>query len=270
MKTTVLYVGDIVSKAGIFSIKKGLPLLKEKHRIDFIIAGANSVTNGFGLGLNHAIYLKKLGVHSLTLGDNAFFQKDLNESFSKISHVLRPANYPLGVPGQGWHIYKVNGLVFAVIVLLGQSGFSRVHVENPFHSFDRSLAKIKEKGINLIFVDFWACTTAEKNTFFQYAQGQVTAVLGSWGRVLTADAQVKHSTAMITGTGRTGSFSSVGGFDPDTEIYRHKMSMFPRNVDTWEDLELQGILVECNKETGEALTIQLIKLPIERDLIAEL
>lgn len=265
MTVKVLYLGSIVSKAGIYALKQGLSLLKEREKVDFVIAGANYVTSGHGLGFNHAMYLRKLGVDILTLGDLAFFHKDLFEKASQAYNILRPANYPSAVPGFGWCIHKKSGISIGVISLLGQSGYSRIHLESPFKEIEKILFKLKEKDVSLIFVDFYAMTTAERKTFFYHVQGSVTSLFSSQTRILTADAQIKNGTAYITGAGRTGSQFSVGGFDPLTEITRFKMAQFPRTMDSWENIELQGILIKADANSGQSESIEIVRLPVKAD-----
>ena len=132
----ILYIAEIVGKAGLACCKKVLGEIKKSSGADFVIAQAESVTGGGGLGRNHAAYLRKLGADVLTLGECAFFKKDLCENINKMPYVLRPENLVSGAPGFGGRIYKVNingaEKKIAVAVLLGQSHFNKTHSENPF------------------------------------------------------------------------------------------------------------------------------------------
>ena len=97
----VLFIGEIVSKAGVFTVKKLLPGLKKEKEIDFVIANGNGVTGGFGMGKNHSLYLKKLGIDAMTSGECVYYKKDMVGFIPKASFLLRPANYPPGSPGRG-------------------------------------------------------------------------------------------------------------------------------------------------------------------------
>ena len=101
-------------------------------------------------------------------------------------YILRPANYPKGTPGRGWWMYERNGMKICVITLLGQSGFNRIHLSNPFHLLPDLIARIKQET-NIIVLDFHASTTAEKTTMFYFMDGKVSAVIGTHFKVLTAD-----------------------------------------------------------------------------------
>ncbi|MBI9103924.1 MAG: YmdB family metallophosphoesterase [Spirochaetales bacterium] len=256
----VLYIGEIVGKAGVFCVKKLLPKLKEEHNIDFVIANGEGTTGGFGLGKNHSIYLRKLGIDVLTGGEKIYFKKDMVSHIIKAPYILRPANYPPGNPGRGWRVYTFgeNEQKIAVVCLLGQSGFSRVHLSNPFTFLPDIVSRLKDETKNIIF-DFHAATTAEKQTMFFHADGLVSAVIGSHSKVQTADERIlPRGTGVICDAGRTGSQNSVGGLDPKIEIEKY-LSLIPeRSQDAWDNLELQGVLLELDDE-GRTSSIERVK-----------
>ncbi|MCL1930911.1 MAG: YmdB family metallophosphoesterase, partial [Treponema sp.] len=97
----VLYIAEIVGKAGVYAFKKALPQLKNRYPWDFLIACADGATGGGGLGRNHAAYLHKLGANALTTGECCFYKKDLTENLEKMPYVLRPDNLNPGAPGCG-------------------------------------------------------------------------------------------------------------------------------------------------------------------------
>ncbi|MGC9313891.1 MAG: TIGR00282 family metallophosphoesterase, partial [Sediminispirochaetaceae bacterium] len=204
MGIRVLYIGEIVGKAGVFCIKQALRPLKEEKQIDFVIANGEGTTGGFGIGKNHSIYLHKLGIDVITAGEKVYFKKDMVPHIAKAPYILRPANYPPSNPGRGWRVFQVGDRKIGVICLLGQSSFSRVHLSNPFTFLPELVSRVKEET-NLIILDFHASTTAEKYSMFHHADGLVSAVIGSHTKVLTADEHIKEKgTAVICDTGRTG------------------------------------------------------------------
>lgn len=261
MKTgvRVLFIGEIVGKAGIYCVKKLLPRIKEEHQIDFIIANGEGATGGFGIGKNHSIYLRKLGLDVITSGECIYYKLDMVTHIKKAPYILRPANYPPGNPGRGWWIYTtVDDKKIAVVNLLGQSGFNRVHLSNPYTFLPEIVSRISAET-NTIIVDFHAATTAEKYSMFFQADGMVSAVIGTHFKVLTADPQVlPGGTAVITDVGRTGSLDSVGGLDPEIEIKKYLTAVPERSKDAWERLELQGVLIDIN-ERGKATRIEILK-----------
>jgi metallophosphoesterase (TIGR00282 family) len=259
----VLYIAEIVGKTGIYALKKCLPELKNTKKPDLIVACADGATGGNGLGRNHAAYIRKLGVQVITTGECCFYKKDLTENFGKIPYVLRPDNLNPEAPGLGSRIYNIGGessasKKAAVAVLLGQSGFSRLHGNNPFSSLPALLERLRQET-PFVIIDFHSQATAEKQTFFAMADGLCSAVIGSHTRVQTADERVlSGGTAVITDAGRTGSMESVGGNDRDSRIKEYLSGIPDWTKDAWEKPELQGVFIEI-AENGKSLSIERIR-----------
>ncbi|GHV78959.1 metallophosphoesterase [Spirochaetia bacterium] len=254
----VLYIAEIVGKAGIYALKTALPTLKKQKPTDFIIAGADGVTGGNGLGRNHAAYLRKLGVNVLTTGECCFYKKDLVENLGKIPYVLRPENLNPQAPGIGARVYNIGAEKVAVAVLLGQSGFTRLHGDNPFARIPVLLERLRRETPYII-LDFHAEATAEKRTLFALADGSCSAVIGSHTRVQTADETVlPGGTAVITDAGRTGSQNSVGGVDKDERIKEYLTGIPDWTREAWEQPELQGVYLDIDSR-GKALSIERIQ-----------
>ena len=262
MSIRVLCVGEVVGKAGVYCVKKLLPEIKKAENIDFVIANTEGVTGGFGIGKNHSVYMRKLGIDCQTLGEKGFYKKDLVEHIVKAPYILRSANYPPGNPGRGWRVYDCGETRIGVFTMLGQSGFPRTHLSNPFTYAPELAAKLK-KETDIVIMDFHASTTAEKYTMFRLMDGKVSAVIGSHTKALSADEQVLPSgTAVICDTGRTGSLESVGGLDPVIEIEKFTTQVPERSRDAWKKLELQGAVLEIG-DNGRAESIRRIRIATE-------
>jgi metallophosphoesterase (TIGR00282 family) len=251
----LLYVSETVGKPGVFALRHTLQALRDRYKPDFILGNGDGATGGFGLGKNHAFYLHKLGLQAITLGECAYYKKDLHPVFEASSFLLRPANLPLNSPGRGWKLFSVGNMRLAVISLLGQTGWSRLYPFQPLLALDDILAKLA--GITpLILVDFHAGTTAEKQLFFSYADGKVSAVVGSHTKVMTGDERISaKGTALLTDAGRTGSQLSVGGFEPAKEIERLETGVPLRSLPSWADLAVQGIFIDID-EKGHAVALE--------------
>lgn len=254
MGLKILYIAEIVGKAGIWSVKTGLASLKKREKPDVVIANADGATGCAGLGRQHAGYLKKMGIDVITGGDSILFKKDLVESLDSVPYVLRPANYPPECPGRGWKMVQAGPHRVAVVSLLGRVGFSRVHGDNPFTLLPL-LAERLRRETPYIVVDFHSGASAEKLAFFHHAAPQVSAVIGSHSRVQTADETVLlGKCAVITDAGRTGSIDSVGGCEIRSKI-REYMSCVPDwSRDAWSRCELQGVCIELGDD-GRAAAI---------------
>ena len=276
----ILYIAEIVGKAGIYALKKCLPEVKKQKNPDFIIACADGATGGNGLGRNHAAYIRKLGVHVITTGECCFYKKDLTENFNKIPHVLRPDNLNIEAPGSGSRIFTIGqagpsdknlqgNKKIAVAVLLGQSGFGRLHSNNPFSGLPALMERLRLETPYVV-IDFHALATAEKQTFFAMADGLCSAVIGSHTRVQTADERIlPGGTAVLTDAGRTGSIESVGGNDRESRIGEYISGIPDWSREAWEKPELQGVLIALG-ENGKAISIERIRstapdLPLNDD-----
>jgi metallophosphoesterase (TIGR00282 family) len=254
----ILFLGEIVGKSGVWCVKELLPKLKQQHAIDFVIADGEGATGGFGLGKNHSVYLHKLGIDCITLGECAYYKKDMVEHIARSPYILRPANYPPKNPGRGWMVYEAADRKVAVISLLGQSGFRRVHLKNPYSLLPKLLEAITPQTRTVV-VDFHAVTTAEKGTLFWVADGRVSAVVGTHTKALTADERIlPGGTAVITDAGRTGSIESVAGLDPEIEIRKLTTLIHEYSKEAWGKLELQGVVLSIG-EDGKAIGIKRIR-----------
>ncbi|KGE71885.1 TIGR00282 family metallophosphoesterase [Spirochaeta lutea] len=262
MGLRILALGEIVGKPGIYVVKTALQRFKEEQGIDGVIANADGATHGYGLGRNHSIYLRKLGIDVLTGGDQIYFKKDLHPHMEQAPYILRPANFPPGNPGRGWRTFTFGEYRIAVISLMGLAGFNRVHPSNPFSFLPEILRRINQ-DVHATFLDFHSCTTAEKAAMALMADGQVTMIAGTGMRTLTADAEVlPKGTGSILDTGRTGSIQSVKGFKPEIEIQQLVGGIPERSYEWWQGLELQGAIFELD-DSGKAVSVEAVRVPVE-------
>ena len=145
-----------------------------------------------------------------------------------------------------------------VISLLGQAGFSRVHLRNPFEVAGGLIERVKQQT-PIVLVDFHATTTAEKVAMSIFLDGKASAVLGTHVRTLSADPRIlPGGTAAITHSGRTGSLHSVGGLDPDVETRKFVNQVHEQSRDAWGLLELQGVVLEVAPD-GRARSVTTLR-----------
>ena len=282
----ILYVAEIVGKCGIWAVKTLLPQLKVKYRPDYVIANANSASGAGGLSAQSAGYLRKLGIHCLTLGDNAFLNAQIFESGKPPNFCVRPVNLPRTAPGLGYKIFHPVGakigerneiatdgavsekkrrqnvpISLIVVSLLGQYGRHRLAADNPFEALDDVLRRFEACPI---VVDYAAFSTAEKQMLKFYADGKVSAIIGSGAKVATADAGLsKKGTAFITDAGRTGSFLSSGGYEHTSKIREFKTGLTEYSASAWEAPRLDGVFVKTDA-AGKATNIE--RFFLEKDL----
>lgn len=240
----LVYIAEVVGKTGMQVLKRSLPKIRSRYTPDIIIANTNSAT-GNGLGRRHAGYIRKLGVHCQTTGDGCFKKKDLTENLDDIGYVLRPLNISKKSPGRGFCFRNIgSGKTVAVVSLLGRSSRYRISGNDPFEAVEAVLRTLKTQA-QFIVVDFFSRTTAEVQTMGFFLDGRVSAVIGSGARVATADERcLKKGTAFITGSGRTGSFNSVSGYDPQGKIDEYKSGLSNLSVDSVVRPVLQGVYID--------------------------
>jgi metallophosphoesterase (TIGR00282 family) len=209
----ILFIGDIVAEPGRKAVKKILPDLKNELNIDLVLANAENIAGGRGITVDTVKELQDAGIDYFTSGDHVFWQKETEKFIDSVS-VLRPANYPKGTPGKGFEIIDTgkNGRVL-LINLMGRTSFGGIfsYLDDPFSKFDEILEENRE-GFSAIIVDFHGEATSEKQAFGFYADGKVTAVLGTHTHVPTCDHRVlPKGTMYVTDVGMTGVLDSVLG-----------------------------------------------------------
>ena len=269
----VLFLGEITGRPGIACLKNGLSSLKKKYDVDYTIANGEGMTGGFGIGRAHAAQLTKMGIDLITGGEKLFYKLDMVDFIQKAGFILRPANYPPQCPGRSYRAVDIKGRKFIVINLQGNALFPRQSIQNAFSSIDMLLKKLSEKEPEaIILLQFHAATTAEKKTMRFFLDGRAAAVIGTHTKVQTADEMVTPSgLAYITDNGRVGSFMSVSGFEPETEIRKIKGGIPIRSHEAWLDGRIEGLLVRIDEDSlkaTEAIAIDEkveIRRPEEKD-----
>ncbi len=256
----ILFLGEVTGRPGFTAIKAGLASLKEEYGIDYTVANAEGMTNGFGIGRQHAIQLSKSGIDLMTGGEKLFYKVDMVDFIGHQSFILRPANYPPACPGKSFRIVTLKDRKFAFISLQGNALLQRQNLQNAFTTIDSLLKKLAEKEPQIIpVVQFHAAATAEKKTMMFFLDGRAAAVIGTHTKVLSADETVTDKgLAYISDNGRVGSFMSVGGFDPETEISKLRSQLPLRSQECWNDGIMQGVVVTIDEESGRSTAIERV------------
>ncbi len=251
----ILCIGDIVGKAGRTLVHELLPQLKEEFALDLVVANAENAAGGSGLTPKIASQLFSYGCDVLTLGDHVWDREEIKAFFPENPRVLRPANLPEGVPGQGWCVVETgSGHKAAIINLLGRV-FMRYNVDCPFLAFEK-LYNFLKKDTPVILVDFHAEATSEKVAFGKYSAGKTSCVFGTHTHIQTADEKIlQQGTAYITDLGMTGPYDSVIGQDTQKIIRRFLTSIPERFEVAKGDPWLHGVVVAVDGQTGQALKI---------------
>jgi metallophosphoesterase (TIGR00282 family) len=246
----ILAIGDVIGKPGRKALSQLLPSLRQQYGLDLIMVNGENAAGGIGVTVATAKEMLDAGADVLTSGNHIWMHREIYPYLDSDMPILRPLNYPPGVPGRG---YTIIGQV-AVVNLIG-----RVFIgdfDNPFHAIDKLLAQLEPK---IIMVDFHAEATSEKVAMGRYLDGRVSAVLGTHTHVGTTDAQIlPGGTAYVSDIGMTGPLDSVIGDDAEAAIERF-LTNLPHRLSVGKGkIALNGIMVRVDDDTGKALSIERI------------
>ncbi len=251
----VLFFGDLVGKIARKALAIQLPRLVEEFKPDFVIANGENVAHGKGITKKTCEEVFALGVDLLTLGNHIADKKDFIELLAdQGSRIIRPANYPEGVPGQGMVVLEDSSKKLAVINLLGRP-FMREIPDDPFRVFDKLFATIP--GGTPVFVDFHGEATSEKKAFGYYVDGRASVVVGTHTHVQTSDARIlAKGTGYITDTGMVGARDSVLGVVPEGSLKTH-LTQMPAVFEVPEKglVEANYVVADVDEATSQCVSI---------------
>lgn len=253
----ILFVGDIVGKPARNCLKESLPYLKQKFNFDFLIGNGENAAGGSSITKRVAEELFSYGFDVITMGDHVFKKKEAVNVVEEMS-VLRPLNLGELASGSGCIIKEKKGVTVAVINLVGRVFMPAV--DCPFKAARDILEEIKEKT-KIIFVDMHAEATSEKLALAYFLAGKVSAVCGTHTHIPTADERIIEGyTAYITDVGMVGSFNSILGREKAAVIKRFLTNMPTKFNISEEDIRIQGVVVDIDEKTGQALSIKRIEV----------
>jgi metallophosphoesterase (TIGR00282 family) len=245
-----LLLGDVYGASGCRAVSFLLPQLKQSTQADIVIVNGENATEGFSLALEEMNTIFKAGADVITSGNHIWGSDDIRPFLDTRNEMLRPANYPPGVPGHGSCI--VNGI--GVINIQGR--VSMPAIDDPFRCAATLVGKLS-KEVKAIFVDFHAECPQEKEAMAYFLDGSVTAVVGTHTHVQTADQRIlAKGTAYITDLGLCGPLESVIGSEVGLSISKQLEQMPYKPVQSENPSTLQGVIVTFDSSTGKALSIQ--------------
>ncbi len=253
----LLFIGDIVGQPGRRAVAALVPRLRREHHLDLVIANGENAAGGSGITARTAEEIFSAGVDIITTGDHVWDQKESLDLLANERRMLRPINYPTGVPGQGSTIFQRDSLPPVGIINLQGRTFMPP-LENPFHA---ALAEVERLHslTKVIFIDFHAEATSEKVALARMLDGRVSAVVGTHTHVQTADEQVfPGGTAFLCDAGFTGPHESVIGREIDP-IVRRFLTGLPQRFEVAQgEVLLQGVVLEIDATTGHASSIRRV------------
>ena len=253
----ILFIGDIVGRPGRGLLRKGLRLLTDHHGADLVIANVENAAAGFGITRDIGDTFLEWGVDVMTTGNHVWDKKEALDYIASERRLLRPANYPAGVPGRGACLTQTrDGRAVGVINAMGRVFMTPI--DDPFQVVLREIDAMRAKTKDIV-VDFQAEATSEKVGMGWHLDGRVTLVVGTHTHVQTADDRIlPKGTAYLTDAGMTGPHDSIIGMDVDPSLARFLTGMPSRFEPATANPRLNGVVVEADDKTGRAVTITRI------------
>ncbi len=258
----ILILGDVVGRPGRRIIKELLPEIERVHRPDLVIANGENAAGGFGLTKKVGEEIFAAGVDVITSGNHIWDKKEVYTYLQEEKRVLRPANYPPGVPGSYLHYISVETDTVAVLSLTGRVFMG--DFDCPFRKFDQLYAEISQQTPHIV-VDFHAEATSEKIAFGWHVDGRASIVVGTHTHVATADERVlDRGTAYITDLGMCGPTDGVLGVERQTVIQKF-LTQLPARFDVASGpVGLNGLVVDIDRR-GRAT--DLFRLSLQKSIV---
>ena len=261
----ILFIGDIVGRPGRELVRRGAGALAAYHGADIVVANAENAAAGFGITREIGDQILGWGVDVMTSGNHIWDKKEAIDYIPTEPRLLRPANYPAGVPGRGSYVATTgDGRAVGVINVMGR--VFMLSIDDPFAVVLREIEAMRART-KIIIVDFHAEATSEKIAMGWHLDGKVTLVVGTHTHVQTADERIlPNGTAYLTDAGMTGPHDSIIGMEKEPALGRFLNGMPSRFEPATGNPRLNGVVVEADEKTGRALAVTRISYS-EQELV---
>jgi metallophosphoesterase (TIGR00282 family) len=255
----ILFIGDIFAKPGREIARKAIPALVQQRALDVVIANVENSAAGFGVTGDIADAIAGYGVDVMTSGNHIWDKKEVLDYLPRQPKLLRPANFPAGVPGRGSYVaHTRTGEPIGVLNLMGR--IFMTPLDDPFAVALREIEALRAKA-RVVIVDFHAEATSEKVAMGWHLDGRVTAVIGTHTHVQTADDRIlPKGTAYLTDAGMTGPHDSIIGVSVDAALGRFLTSMPARFEAASGAGRLNAVIVTADPASGRATAIERLNL----------
>jgi metallophosphoesterase (TIGR00282 family) len=262
----ILFIGDIIGRPGRETVRKGLPRLVEHYGADLVVANAENSAAGFGVTKDIGDTLLEYGIDVMTSGNHIWDKKEVLDYIPTQPRLIRPANYPAGVPGRGSYVAQTrDGRAVGVINVMGR--VFMLNLDDPFAVVLKEIEAVRART-KVIIVDFHAEATSEKVAMGWHLDGKVTLVVGTHTHVQTADERIlPNGTAYLTDAGMTGPHDSIIGMERQPSLARFLNGMPSRFEPATGNPRLNGVVVEADDQTGRATAVTRISYS-EAELLA--
>ena len=253
----VLYLGDVVGRAGREAVYEKLPGYRAELDLDLVVVNGENAAGGFGITPKICDELRQAGTDLILTGNHVWDQREIIPAIDGRDDILRPLNYPDSTPGRGAALMEVSrGRRALVLQVMGRIFMDPL--DDPFAAVQKTLSNHRMgRDLSLILVDIHGEATSEKMAMGHYLDGRVSAVIGSHTHIPSADAQIlPNGTAYQTDIGMCGDYNSVIGMEPSEPIQR-----FTRKISSGRftpavgQATVCGVLIVTDDASGKAVRI---------------
>ncbi|MCX7845750.1 MAG: TIGR00282 family metallophosphoesterase [Dictyoglomaceae bacterium] len=254
----ILFLGDIVGSIGRKGVSMFLPEVREEYNIDLVIGNVENAAAGFGITEKVIKEIIDAGVDILTSGNHIWDKKEGISLLDSCERIIRPANYPKGVPGKGYIILSHFEEKICIINLQGRIFMEAI--DNPFTVAEEIVEKVRKEA-NIILVDIHAEATSEKMAMGYYLDGKVSAVIGTHTHVQTADEKIlEGGTGYITDVGMCGAENSILGVEKEAVLKKFLLQI-PQRFEIPEKglFKMEGVIIEVEELTGKTKKIERLQ-----------
>ena len=259
----LMFLGDVVGRAGRDEVYTQLPLLREKLKPDLVVVNGENSAHGFGITEEIYLKLREAGADVVTLGNHSFDQREALVFIEREPNLLRPINWPAGCPGRGVQLVETKkGQRVLVLQAMGRV-MIEPHLDDPFPAVNKEIETCK-LGIDCdaILIEMHAEASSEKMAMGHYVDGRASLVVGTHTHTPTADHHILNGgTAYMTDAGMCGDFDSVIGMDKAEPLQRFLRKLPVERMKPAEgEATICGVVVDTDDKTGLALRIEPIRL----------
>ena len=259
----LIFLGDVVGRTGREAVSRELPLLRERYQPDLVIVNGENAAHGFGITESIFDDLVDAGADVVTLGNHAFDQREALVFIERKQQLLRPLNYPAGVPGRGAGLFTTpKGQRVLVINVMGRV-MIEPQLDDPFAALQRELDACQlGESCDAIFIDFHAEATSEKMAAAHFVDGRASVLVGTHTHVPTADHTIlKGGTAYMSDAGMCGDYDSVIGMAKEEPLTRFLRKLPVERLKPAEGpATVSGLAIEIDDATGLALHVGPIRI----------
>ena len=255
----ILFIGDIFAKQGREVVRVAIPALVATRDVDFVIANVENAAAGFGITGDIADAILGYGVDAMTTGNHVWDKKEIYDYIPRQVRLLRPANFPAGVPGRGSYLGRTRtGEPVGVVNVMGRVFMAPL--DDPFAVVLKEIENLRAKT-KVIIVDFHAEATSEKVAMAWHLEGRATAVFGTHTHVQTADDRIlPKGTACMTDVGMSGPHDSIIGVTTEAALSRFVTGLPAKFEAAAGPARLNAVIVTADPATGKATAIERINL----------